>query len=76
MDKGKWMKEARRWAQHAYCYEGMVDEFPEEFEAAYLKGNNPYDAVDLFAVDADLDRADGFYGINSDREFVKAEGFA
>ena len=71
MTKDKWLTEARRWAKHAYCYEGMVDEFPEHFEEAYARSIDPYEAVDCFAKGADLDRADGFYGINSNKTFVK-----
>jgi hypothetical protein len=71
MTQDKWMTEAKRWAKHAYCYEGMVDEFPEEFASAFLAGDDPYEAVDGFASASDLDRADGFYGINSNKKFVK-----
>jgi hypothetical protein len=72
MDKEKWTKEAGRWAKHAYCYEGMVDEFPEFFDDdVRAAGIDPYDAVDQFAESNELDRADGFYGINSDKSFHK-----
>ena len=76
MDKDKWLREAKRWAQHAYCYEGMVDEFPEHFEREFGQGFDPYESVDLFANDAGLDRADGFYGINSNKSFVKIRDWA
>lgn len=49
----------------------MVDEFPEHFERLFEQGANPYDAVDFFAGDAELDRQDGFYGINSHVKFEK-----
>lgn len=73
MDKEKWLREARRYAKHAYCYEGMVDEFPEEFEAPFAAGISPYDAVDNFGDAADLDRADSMatWGINAGKTFVK-----
>ena len=72
MTKDKWLAEARRWARHAYCYEGMVDEFPEAFDAYFAAGDrDPYEAVDDFAEGCELDRADGFYGINSNKTFVK-----
>ena len=71
MDKDKWLKEARRWAKHAYCYEGMVDEFPSWFDSAYEEEQGPYDAVDAFGESYGLERADGFYGINSDKTFHK-----
>lgn len=77
MDKDKWLREAKRWAEHAYCYEGMVDEFPEHFEREFEQGMNPYESVDLFGNDAGLDRADSMatWGINAGKTFVKAEGF-
>ena len=71
MTEEQWMKEARRWAKHAYCYEGMVDEFPEFFAALYRSNSDPYESVTCFANNHDLDRADGFYGINSHVEFKK-----
>ena len=71
MDRDKWLREARRWAKHAYCYEGMIDEFPEHFDDALARGIDPYEAVDCFAEGCDLDRADGFYGINSGQKFVR-----
>lgn len=70
-DNEKWLREARRYAKHAYCYEGMVDEFPGHFADEFACQANPYDAVDSFAQEYDLDRADGFYGINSRKKFVK-----
>jgi hypothetical protein len=76
MDKDKWLREAKRWAKHAYCYEGMVDEWPEHFEADAARGIDPYASVDAFAEDSDLDRADGFYGINSGVKFVKVRDWA
>lgn len=66
-----WLKEARRWAKHAYCYEGMVDEFIDYFEVANCEGVNPYDAVDAFATKHDLDRADQNWGINQGVQFNK-----
>lgn len=72
MTKEKWLAEARRWADHAYCYGGMVDEFPEHFVSHFEAGADPYEAVDAFGGDADLDRQDGFYGINSGKTFVRA----
>jgi hypothetical protein len=71
MDKEKWTKEARRWARHAYCYAEMVEEFPTWFDSAFEAGQDPYDAVDAFGDSCSLERADGFYGINSDKVFVK-----
>lgn len=71
MDKDKWLREAKRWAKHAYCYEGMVDEFPEHFDRLFEQNASPYDAVDFFASDCELDRVDGFYGINSGKAFVR-----
>jgi hypothetical protein len=72
MTKDKWMTEARRYAKHAFCYEGMVDEYPEHFEDQFEDGSvDPYEAVDEFAENVGLDRADGFYGINSGTKFVK-----
>jgi hypothetical protein len=70
----KWLDEAKRYAEHAYCYGGMVPEFPEFFANAFAQGDDPYKAVDDFGDDGGLDRQDGFYGINSDKKFVKAEG--
>ena len=71
MTQDKWMAEARRWAKHAYCYEGMVEEFPTWFDSAYEAGQDPYEAVDAFGESYGLDRADAFYGINSGKPFVK-----
>jgi len=71
MDKDKWLAEARRWAKHAYCYEGMVDEFPDWFGKSFQIKLDPYEAVDAFSDMSDLDRCDGFYGINSDKTFHK-----
>lgn len=71
MDLHKWTTEAMRWALHAYCYEGMVEEFPEEFDRLFRAGRSPYEAVDEFAEDAGLDRVDGFYGIHSNKEFIR-----
>lgn len=71
MTEEKFMAEAKRYAKHAFCYEGMVDEYPDFFVQAWESDLNPYDTVDNFAEIGSLDRADGFYGINSNVEFVK-----
>jgi len=67
----KWLKEARRWAKHAYCYEQMIDEFIDWFEQAHKMDFDPYDAVDSFATKHDLDRADQNWGINQGVQFNK-----
>lgn len=75
MDKDKWLREARRWAKHAYCYEGMPDEFPEHFDQAFAEGAEPYGAVDGFAEAYDLDRADSMatWGVNAGVAFVRED---
>jgi hypothetical protein len=77
MDKDKWLREAKRWAKHAYCYEGMVDEFPEHFERFY-GSCDPYEAVNCFATDYGLERADSMatWGINAGKKFVKGKDWA
>lgn len=69
----EWLAEARRYADHRYCYKQMVDEHIEFFNAMYLGDANPYDTVDVFGEKYDLDRADdsATWGINSGKEFVK-----
>ena len=74
MNSDKWTREARRWARHAYCYEGLIDDFPEFFEAARTAGDDPYEAVDRIAARYDLDRADQNWGIHQNVPFVKELG--
>lgn len=71
MTRDKWMREARRYAEHVYCYAGMVAEFPDDFDRAFSAGEQPYDAVDAFGDRVGLERCDQFYGVNSGKEFVR-----
>jgi hypothetical protein len=66
-----WLAEARRYAHHIWCYEGMVDENPEVFLEAARQGNNVYDFVREAGEEHDLDRADQNWGIHQDVPFVK-----
>jgi hypothetical protein len=71
MTREKWVREARRWAKHAYSYEAMLDDIPEFFEAAFAHGDDPYETVDRFAVKYDLERADQNWGTNQNVPFEK-----
>lgn len=66
-----WIIEARRYAGHIWCYEGLVDDFPESASEAFERGDDPYEYVLAFGERYDLDRADQNWGINSGVTFEK-----
>jgi hypothetical protein len=72
MDKDKWLKEARRYSTHIWCYADLVDDHPERTDAAFEAGQDVYDYVEQLGERYDLDRADQNWGIHSDMVFVKA----
>jgi len=67
-----WMKEARRYALHIYCYEELVDDHQETFEALRDAGVDCYDAVEQIGEKYDLDRVDRGWGIHHDVKFERA----
>jgi hypothetical protein len=66
-----WMREARRYAKHIWCYEDLIDDHPESTEAAFNAGLDVYSYVEDLGDKYDLDRADQNWGINSDTLFEK-----
>lgn len=66
-----WLAEARRYAHHIYCYEGLVDEEPELFKRAALDGFDVYKFVQGIGEKHDLDRADQNWGIHQNVPFER-----
>jgi hypothetical protein len=73
MDRDKWMKEARRYSLHIWCYEDLVDDHPEATEASFNAGVDVYEFVEELGDKYGLDRVDLHWGIHSDRLFVKEQ---
>jgi hypothetical protein len=75
MNRDEWIAEARRYADHIWCYPQLIDDFPEAVEISFTLGENPYSFVEYLGEKYDLDRADRHWGINSDKEFDKKPEF-
>jgi len=67
----QWLREARRYAYHIYCYEELVDDCIHLFEAAYDLGTDVYEFVEYMGDKYDLDRADQSWGIHQGVAFEK-----
>jgi hypothetical protein len=66
-----WLAEARRYAHHIYCYEGLIDDHGERAEAAAMAGEDVYEFVEAIGERYDLDRADQNWGIHQNVPFEK-----
>jgi len=67
----KWMDEARRYADHIYCYDIVTDHHDTARENAKL-GANVYQFVEWAGEQHGLDRADQDWGINTGKVFHRA----
>jgi len=69
----EWMREARRYARHRYCYEQMIEDSGEDAMKAFFVAMSPYEFVEYVGDKFALDRADQNWGINDGAEFKKVE---
>ena len=67
----KWLREARRYAKHIWCYEDLIDDHLDVSIEAALGGQDVYEFVEWLGDKYDLGRADQNWGINQNAHFNK-----
>jgi len=66
-----WMAEAKRYAAHIWCFEGLIDEHQERADAAFAAGEDVYQFVQELGEAYDLQRADQDWQANYGKPFTR-----
>lgn len=67
----KWLREARRYARHIWCYEELIDDHGGVSLEAARAGQDVYEFVEWLGEKYDLTRADRDWGVHQNVEFNK-----